>query len=208
MQSSPALFLLVPLALSGCNKLLTKQAGAAPSAGPSIELFVPANARHIGVAMPVQLSVAVPQAEAGSPGQAACVALAGGPGTVRPIFPAPCLGSPTLATDAGVRGSLSNPAWTCFALRAAGGISAGSTLAIYTPQGEEEIVTLAGALYADPSCSGAPIASAAVTIDLLAQTVEAGAPDADAALDGPSFDGERTDGADDLSGYPDGGYGP
>src|SRR6185437_13441039 len=82
MQSSPALFLLVPLALSGCNKLLTKQAGAAPSAGPSIELFVPAKARHIGVAMPVQLSVAVPQAEAGSPGQAA-------PGRYAPSFRRP-----------------------------------------------------------------------------------------------------------------------
>lgn len=205
MRSSPALFLLLPLALSGCNKLLTKQAGAAPSAGPSIELLVPADARHIGTAMPVQLSVAVPQPEAGSPGQAACVALEGGPGALRPVFPAPCTGSPPPAADAGAPGSFSNPAWACFGLRATGGVSAGSTLAIYTPRGEEEIVTLAGGLYADPSCSGAPIAAAAVTIDLLGQTVETGA---DAAPDGPSSDGGQTDGADDPSGYPDGGYGP
>jgi hypothetical protein len=231
MRNLSTLALLALLILPGCNRVWTKQTKAAPSHGPSIALFVPANARRVGASMPVQISVSIPTAtDASTSGTEACVALAAGPGTLRPVFHAACTPPPSAQGDAGVLGGFSNPVWGCLGLNAAGGVSTGSTLAIYSPKDQEEIVTLVGGLYADSSCAGTPIASIAVVVDLspLAPAdggtsspdssapgnISDGAPAEAAATDGDSTDGgdsgnSTVDGCTSVDdGGPDAGCGP
>jgi hypothetical protein len=216
MSNLSSLALLALLILSGCDKAWTKQTKTVAPFGPSIALFVPANARRVGASMPVQISVSIPMTtEAGTSGTEACVAVAAGPGTLRPVFHAACSSPSSAGGDAGVLGGFSNPILGCLGLNAAGGASTGSTLAIYSPKGQEEIVTLAGGLYADATCAGTPIASVAVVIDLspLAPAdggtsnpdssapgnISDGAPPEAGALDGASTDA-GDDGIDKVDG--------
>jgi hypothetical protein len=203
----------------GCDKTITTQSGVqsdgASGSGAWIDLLVPAAARRIGAAMPVEVDVALPGASASS-ASVNCVALAGGPGVLRPVFPASCGASgPTSTGDAGVssEGTFSQPAETCLDLAPQGSSQTGRTIALYTPAGTEAVVTLVGGLFADSSCAGAPIASVAVVINLTppatvkdagaaSNSADAGA-QTDAGGQGTSDAGRPSDAA--SGGSPDGG---
>ncbi len=158
----------------GCDKLIGTQVDAGGVALPSIELFVPATARRPGATMPIQVSVALPAAGQANALTETCVALVGAPGVVRPIFPRACADGATSTNETGDGGTLDG-AQTCLDLQTKNQIASGSTLAAYTPVGNETTVTLFGGVFANASCSGPPVATVAVVIDLSTPSPDAAA---------------------------------
>ncbi len=147
--------------------------GASQAGHPSfINLLVPAVARRVGSPLPVEVDVSGPD----TVGMKTCVGLAAGPGVLRPVFPSGCgdAGGGTTGD-----GTFAKPVDSCVGLTITGNLAAGKTLAIYTPAGNETVITLVGALFADATCAGPPTASIAVSIDLT------GPPVVDAGIDAP-----------------------
>ena len=126
--------------------------------------MVPVAARRIGASMPVEVDVAGVFGDGGADAGASttCVALGADPGVLRPVFPTACGMDIGGAGD----GTAASPVRTCLAVAAAGGMWSGSTLAIYTPHDQESVITLVGGVYKDANCSGSPIATVAVVIDI------------------------------------------
>jgi hypothetical protein len=187
----------------GCNRQLSTNDGGAGLAPPWIQLLVPAAARRPGAVMPVQVDVALPNADGGQL-SVACVAIGGEPGTLRPAFPGSCP-----ATDGGAQpdpsdGGATDLSQICLGLTHLDAVGSASTLALYTPRGQESVITLVGGVYANSACTGAPAATVAVIVDLAAppgsSDAGSGHPATDAHADGNDAPSGKADDAAASSG--------
>lgn len=175
-----------------------------PAPPPQIRLFVPAVARVPGAVLPVKIEVTMTASSGVTHG---CVALRGEPGTTEIAFPGSCGDVPPASNGGAGAGdggqtserSTGDTARTCVEFETVGGERHSSTLALYRPKAEEQVLTLFGALYDNTSCEGPSLVETVLVVNMSAAPDETGA-DGGAAGDGGNGGSSAVGGAGGIDG--------